>query len=202
MAAAAFVSHSMADRFPTGTTVGAYPAASWLQSQLPPAGAPPGSATETAVMAADGSLSFAALAYATEYFAAANVSGWRYVRFATAAAPAAGAATAVDWLAVVNLGVGVSVLGTPFRAACQVALDGSTLVFRGDLACSSNGAGFRMFDLPAAIPAPATTIRLMVQSASTDCVGLNLKADRTVELAGNSGTFVILDGCSIPGWTD
>jgi hypothetical protein len=107
------------------------------------------------------------------------------------------------WASVENLGTGIALLGAPFRTACEVALDGHTLIFRGDLAVSGGpGSGARIFDLPAAIPAPAAIIRLNVQGAATSTVGLNLNTDRTVTLAaGAPGTFLILDGCSIPGWT-
>lgn len=68
------------DRFPDGTSVGAYPASGWSQASLPPSGAPPVSATATATMTS-GTASFTGLADGTAYFFGASVSGtWRYVR--------------------------------------------------------------------------------------------------------------------------
>lgn len=112
-----------------------------------------------------------------------------------------GGSSTVTWLALANLGVGVSILGAPFLTTCDCGMSGSTLVFRGDLGCAANGSGFRMFDLPVGIAAPAAVRRLNVQSFSAGTVGMNFNTDGTVTLAGTSGTFVILDGCSIPGWT-
>lgn len=74
------------DRFPVGTSVGAYPQSNWLQSQLPPSGAPQGAATESAVVSAAGVASFSALADETRYYAYALVDGQhRYVSFSTPA---------------------------------------------------------------------------------------------------------------------
>lgn len=104
------------------------------------------------------------------------------------------------WLALANLGVGVSILAG-FLATCDCRMEGNTLAFRGNLACAANGATFRMFDLPVGIAVPGALRRLMVQTSGNGVVGLNFKVDGTVELGGNSGTFVILDGCSMAGWT-
>jgi hypothetical protein len=102
-----------------------------------------------------------------------------------------------------NLNTGITLLGAPFLATCDCGMSGTTLVFRGNLGVSGGpGGGFRVFDLPAAIAAPPVIRRLNVQAASIDNVGLNINTDRTVTLAaGAPGAFLILDGCSIPGWT-
>jgi hypothetical protein len=112
-----------------------------------------------------------------------------------------GGVTAGPWLALANLGVGVTILGSPFLSTCDCRMNGDVLEFRGNLACASNGATFRMFDLPVGVSPPSAIRRILTQSGATGQVGLNFKPDGTVELAGTSGTFVILDGCSIPGWT-
>jgi hypothetical protein len=66
------------DRFPAGTVVGAYPVAGYLQSQLPPSGAPPVAASETQTMGATGA-TFTTLADG-DYVFGASVSGtWRFV---------------------------------------------------------------------------------------------------------------------------
>jgi hypothetical protein len=105
------------------------------------------------------------------------------------------------WVAVTNLGVGVSLLGAPFLATCDCRMNGDTLEFRGNLACAANGAGFRLFDLPASIPVPAAIRRINVQTGADTTLGLNFNTDRTVTQANGSGTFAILDGQSIPGWS-
>lgn len=74
---------SVADVWPVGTTVGAYPAANqkatWDRS-----GAPAGSATATAAVQSDGSVAFTGLADDTAYYASAQVSGtWRHRWFRT-----------------------------------------------------------------------------------------------------------------------
>lgn len=80
----ASVTLTAADRFPAGTSVSAYLASNWLQSQLPPTGAPQGAAAATASVAADGSLTFTGLADDARYYAYAQVGGQdRYVKFST-----------------------------------------------------------------------------------------------------------------------
>lgn len=77
------------DLYPVGTSVSAYARSNWPQSQLPPSGAPVGSAAATATVQADGTVTLAGLADATNYYAAAQVSGvWRYVAFMTPPASA------------------------------------------------------------------------------------------------------------------
>lgn len=74
------------DIFPTGTTIGAYLRSGWLQSQLPPSGAPPIAASLSASMA-DGGVLLAGLADATEYFIGGQVGGvWKYLHAETDAA--------------------------------------------------------------------------------------------------------------------
>lgn len=71
-----------ADRFPPGTSVGAYPASNWLAHLRPPSGAVVGAAAATAVVASDGSLAFSGLTEGERYYAHASVSGQdRYVAF-------------------------------------------------------------------------------------------------------------------------
>ncbi len=74
---------SVANIFPAGTTVGAYPASNWHATLIPPSGAAVGAATTTAVVAADGSLAFTGLTEDTKYFAGADIGGgsWRYIGF-------------------------------------------------------------------------------------------------------------------------
>lgn len=75
------------DRFPVGTSVGAYPESNWQAFALPPSGPPPGAATETQVVGSSGAASFVALADGVRYQAYASVSGQdRYVAFRTPAA--------------------------------------------------------------------------------------------------------------------
>lgn len=72
--------------FPAGTTVGAYLRTAWPRPSS--SVGPSGSAVATAVVADDtvGDATFSGLAYATRYYAAAQVSGsWRWVAFQTAA---------------------------------------------------------------------------------------------------------------------
>lgn len=71
-------------RFPVGTSVGLYPRANWLTWQLPPSGPPLGSATATATVAANGTLSFGGLPDSAEYYVHASVGGaHRYARVST-----------------------------------------------------------------------------------------------------------------------
>lgn len=75
------------DRFPPGTTIGAYPQAAWQQANLPPAGAPPGAATATGIMG-DGSVTLTDLAANTRYFIGGQVGGvWRYISASTLGDP-------------------------------------------------------------------------------------------------------------------
>lgn len=72
------------DRFPVGTSVGAYTRAAWpgASTSNPDAAAPSGAAVETQNVAADGSLTFTTLTDAVVYFAYAQVGGQhRLVRF-------------------------------------------------------------------------------------------------------------------------
>jgi len=75
--------------FPVGTSVSAYPRSNWAFWQRPPSGAPKGSPAETQVVGAGGSVTFSALADATDYYAYA-ASPDRYVSFRTPAAVASG----------------------------------------------------------------------------------------------------------------
>lgn len=69
------------DRFPVGTSVGAYPVTNWNYGQLPPNGAAQGAATESATVDSTGTASFSALTEGTSYYAGASISGtWRYVK--------------------------------------------------------------------------------------------------------------------------
>lgn len=70
---------SVADTWPPGTSVGAYPQSNWLTSEIPPSGAAKGSSTEAKTVASDGSLAFLSLAANTRYYVGASVSGtWKY----------------------------------------------------------------------------------------------------------------------------
>lgn len=68
--------------FPAGTVVGAYVARHEPFTGDPTA-APATSAVTTATVQADGSLTFTGLNAGTDYEAAANVGGWKYIRFRT-----------------------------------------------------------------------------------------------------------------------
>jgi hypothetical protein len=73
-----------ADVFPVGTTVYAYPLSNWTTGQRPPSGAPVGSSTTSAAVAANGSVTFTGLADDTWYVAYAQVSSaHRYVNVST-----------------------------------------------------------------------------------------------------------------------
>lgn len=85
-------------RFPVGTTVAAYRASNWSVAQIPPSGAPAGSADVSGVVvAADTTATFAGLADGVEYFIT-NTSGTAgsmgYIRFVTASAGSDPAPTA------------------------------------------------------------------------------------------------------------
>lgn len=116
------------DRFPAGTTVGAYLASDWVPSKRPPSGAPPGSTVTTAVVAADGSLTFTGLADGVGYYAGADVSGWRYVGFTM---PPAGVsyldATIVD-------AKGDLIVGTAADAVARKAVGSDGQVLTADAA--------------------------------------------------------------------
>lgn len=76
------------DKFPVGTSVGAYPISNWAQHQLPPTGAPQGAAAETKTVASDGTLTYTTLSPEVAYVAYAQVSGaHRYVNFVGAGDP-------------------------------------------------------------------------------------------------------------------
>ena len=69
-----------ADRFPVGTTVSAYARSNWGTHELPPTGAPKGSAAGSGVVASNGSATITGLSDGVAYFAHASVSGAdRYV---------------------------------------------------------------------------------------------------------------------------
>jgi hypothetical protein len=92
---------SRPDLFPSGTSVGAYVASGWSQATLPPTGAPPVAATETATASAS-SAAFVALTADAVYYFGASVSGtWRYVRGRTA--PASTSTTESDPVAEADL---------------------------------------------------------------------------------------------------
>lgn len=75
-----------AGSFPSGATVGAYPASLW---QSAPSGPPSGAATATATAAADGSVAFTGLTSGVGYYAYSLVgSEHRYIRFTVQAAAA------------------------------------------------------------------------------------------------------------------
>jgi hypothetical protein len=100
------------DRFPVGTSVGAYPQSQWQQWQLPPSGAPQGSAAATATVASDGTATINGLADNTRYFAGAQVAGvWTYIKFRT---PPAATSTG-GGSAVVNAGN----LGSAYTLDCS-----------------------------------------------------------------------------------
>lgn len=82
--------------FPVGTTVKAYLRSNWQKSQLPAEGAPKGSPTAEAVVAANGDAVLKGLAENTNYYAVAEVGGvYRYVRFTTAVPKSSNAVTSV-----------------------------------------------------------------------------------------------------------
>lgn len=96
--------------FPDGTSVAVYAATDWGPQQLPPVGAPPGSQVTSgsvAVVAGPApysAVTFSGLTDGVQYYAAANVGGWRYVGFTPTPVvlPASGVAK--------NAGAAVSVL--------------------------------------------------------------------------------------------
>jgi hypothetical protein len=74
----------LADRFPVGSTVGAYKASNWTSgdSQFGYSGAPKGSADATASVASDGSVTFTGLADTTSYVTTQTSGGtYAYVQF-------------------------------------------------------------------------------------------------------------------------
>lgn len=78
---------SIADRFPVGTTVYAYPRSNF-PGTWDRTGAPVGASTTSAVVAGDGTVTFVGLEAETEYVAYAQVSGQhRYVGFTTENGP-------------------------------------------------------------------------------------------------------------------
>jgi hypothetical protein len=75
--------------FPVGTSIGAYLVSNWLTRDLPPSGAPAGSATASATMGI-ASATFTGLTEGQSYYVAGQVGGvWRYVAI-TLAIPAGG----------------------------------------------------------------------------------------------------------------
>jgi hypothetical protein len=82
---------SIADVFPVGTTVGAYPRSNWpsvLNGGSFGSAAPPGAATATGVVASAGTLSITGLAYGTRYVLSADIGGGVYkYREATTPSP-------------------------------------------------------------------------------------------------------------------
>lgn len=88
-------------RFPAGTSVGAYPKSNWPASTYWPSGAAVGSATATATVGADSTLALTGLTDGTDYFLHGLVgSEHRYVSFSarssSAVPTAADITTAVD----------------------------------------------------------------------------------------------------------
>jgi hypothetical protein len=75
---------SVIQYFPVGTTVGAYPATSFLP-HVSPSAAPTVSATTTAVVAADGTLALTGLTANTRYRIGYDTGGgvWKYMHIAT-----------------------------------------------------------------------------------------------------------------------
>src|SRR5689334_20802848 len=67
--------------YEAGTSVKAYPASNWLASALPPTGAPTGTESATATVAADGTLTFTGLTDDLDYYAYASSGTPAYVRF-------------------------------------------------------------------------------------------------------------------------
>lgn len=83
--------------FPAGTTVKAYPESNWPAGKLPPSGAPLGSKTAEATVAASGDIALTGLTTGQTYWATAEVAGgWRYVRLVAAAAPLSTASLAAS----------------------------------------------------------------------------------------------------------
>lgn len=75
-------------RFPAGTSVGAYPKSNWPGAVSWPEGAAVGSATATATVSATSTLALTGLAAETDYFLYASVGGeHRYVSFSTRTGP-------------------------------------------------------------------------------------------------------------------
>ena len=67
------------DKFAATTTLKAYPVSNWLQSQLPPSGAPVGSSTSTATVGSDTTVTFTGLVDDTDYFVT-DATGTKYLR--------------------------------------------------------------------------------------------------------------------------
>jgi lysophospholipase L1-like esterase len=111
--ATTFTFSSVADIWPSGTSVGAYPRANQFVG-FDRASAPTGSATSTGTVASDGSLAFTGLADDTRYFAGAQVSGaWKFKGFRTDPAASSGtssgssavvAASAAGQVAAISVG--------------------------------------------------------------------------------------------------
>lgn len=80
-------SAQVAQFFPAGTSVGAYPRSQWSTGAPPTRGtAPPGSPVSTSAVASDGTVTFANLTAKTVYVMGAQVGGtWTFVSFTAGA---------------------------------------------------------------------------------------------------------------------
>lgn len=92
--------------FPVGATVEAYPRSNWPAHVRHPEGAPLGAATDSAVVAADGTIDFTGLDPDTEYLAVYDAGGGehRYVSFLTALTPTSLEGVAANGKGFVNHG--------------------------------------------------------------------------------------------------
>jgi hypothetical protein len=165
------------DLFPNGTSVGAYPKTNWTFSQLPPAGAAPGSATATATVSS-GSAAFTGLADNTEYFAGASVSGtWRYITIVTGP-PAASAGTESDPIAEADL------------ATHEADSAAHSTLFDAKLAKASN-----LSDLASASTA-RTNLGLgtaATQASSAFTTPLTIVGPKTANYTALANEFVLID---------
>jgi hypothetical protein len=80
--------------FAAAATLGAYKASNWGQGQLPPVGAPLGSADVSATVQADTTVTFGGLSDNTDYFIT-DSSGSRYLKLRTTATSATGKGASV-----------------------------------------------------------------------------------------------------------
>ncbi len=164
---------NVVDRFPAGTSVGAYVA------PVTP-GASLGPAVTTAVVAADGTLAFTCLPYVTDYVAQATVSGaTRRVGFRTGRDPGAQPATITD-------------LGT---------LAAKTKVIRATTGAIAGGATVEVtFTWPSAFPNANYTVAAITEEATAGTSTLRVRrivsrtASQIVVRIENSDTLAARTG--------
>src|SRR2546421_9911447 len=73
---------NLLDKYPSGTTIGAYKQSNWATYQFPPSGAPVGSSDATGSVSASGAVTLTGLTDDTDYFIT-DSSGTKYVSSST-----------------------------------------------------------------------------------------------------------------------